>query len=222
MWTTSRLLLCFLVCAWSVKATAAKLPEGTSCTVVKPMALFKGAKGKKRVAKLTKDEVFVLGGKKGKRFAVTLGDGRTGFVAGKVAHKICPKPLQKILSACVADADLPLFKKPKGKKRVGKVTKGTKLDIGKAFKYRKSVVLADGRKGFIPKKKLAALCVEIPMTENSTTAAPAQPATPATPATPAKPGEPAKPATPGAPATCLLYTSPSPRDRQKSRMPSSA
>ena len=28
--------------------------------------------------------------------------------------------------------------------------------------------------------------------------------------------------TPCKPATCLLYTSPSPRDRQKSRMPSSA
>ena len=26
----------------------------------------------------------------------------------------------------------------------------------------------------------------------------------------------------GSPSTCLLYTSPSPRDRQKSRMPSSA
>ena len=29
-------------------------------------------------------------------------------------------------------------------------------------------------------------------------------------------------AQPGFPLTCLLYTSPSPRDRQKSRMPSSA
>ena len=32
----------------------------------------------------------------------------------------------------------------------------------------------------------------------------------------------AKPAEPARASTCLLYTSPSPRDRQKSRMPSSA
>ena len=35
-------------------------------------------------------------------------------------------------------------------------------------------------------------------------------------------GERTSPAHPNTPNTCLLYTSPSPRDRQKSRMPSSA
>jgi len=201
----SRLLLLLVTFAWSMPAVSAKIPEGTSCTIAKPIALFKGAKGKKRVAKLAKDDVIVLGAKKGRRFAVTLSDGRSGFVAAKMAHKFCPKPPQKVIASCIADAELPLFKKPKGKKRLGKVAKGTKVDIGKTFKYRKGVLLADGRKGFIPKKKLAALCVEIPVaaSDEATPASPATPATPAvaaTPAEPATPGQPGKPATPAVPA----------------------
>ena len=131
-----------------------------------------------------------------------MADGREGFIGPKMAHRFCEQPDTSVVEACIAEDDLPLFKKPKGKKRIGKVAKGSRLDLGKSFRYRKGVTLADGTQGFIPKKKLLALCIRAPIValENGQPAAPAEPATQATPAKPATPAEPGKPAEPASPA----------------------
>ena len=178
----TRAVLSLVLIVSSLTASAAKLPEGTQCEVKKPAALFKKPKGKKRLGKMAKGETFVIKAKKGRRFAVVMADGREGFIGPKMAHRFCEQPDTSVVEACITEDDLPLFKKPKGKKRIGKVSKGSRIDLGKSFRYRKGVTLADGTKGFIPKKKLLALCIRAPIValKNGQPATPAEPATQAT------------------------------------------
>ena len=209
----TRAVLSLALIVSSLTASAAKLPEGTQCEVKKPAALFKKPKGKKRFGKMAKGETFVIKAKKGRRFAVVMADGREGFVGPKAAHRFCEQPETSVVEACITEDDLPLFKKPKGKKRIGKVSKGSRIDLGKAFRYRKGVTLADGTKGSFLKRSFSLSVFAHPLyrLKNGQPATPAEPATQAAtqakPATPAAaPGTPAQPATPGKPAAASAAT----------------
>ena len=191
-------VLWVLVASLSLPVFAAKLPPGTPCTAVKPMLLFKKAKGKQRVTRLQKGATLVLGKREGRRFQATLSDGRIGFISGKLAHRICDKPSTSEPRVCIVDRDLPLFARKKGKKRKGKVNKGVELTVGSSFRYRSNVVLEDGREAFIPKKKLAAFCTDVVI---ATPIVPLKPDTQAQPATPAQPSHPTRPGTPASPKT---------------------
>ena len=208
----SRAVLSLVLIVSSLTASAAKLPEGTQCEVKKPAALFKKPKGKKRLGKLAKGETFVIKAKKGRRFAVVMADGREGFIGPKMAHRFCEQPDTSVVEACITEDELPLFKKPKGKKRIGKVSKGSRIDLGKAFRYRKGYLAVARKDSFL--KRSTALCIRAPIVplKNGQPATPAEPATQATPATqakpatPAAPGTPAQPATPGKPAAASAAT----------------